>query len=62
MLWTLVSWCKIMQEFIREQNIIHFRKLLETTTDETERRTLYRLIAEEEAKAPAPLKAQEDVA
>jgi hypothetical protein len=43
-----------MQEFIRQQNIAKFGKLLETTSNEIERRTLMRLLAEQEAKAPSP--------
>jgi hypothetical protein len=38
---------------IAELNIEHFRKLLATETDETKRRTLLRLLAEEEAKLAA---------
>jgi hypothetical protein len=43
-----------MQEFVRKANIAEFRKLLATTTDKYRRRTLLRLLAEDEAKAPPP--------
>jgi len=52
----LVSWCRAMQEFVRNANIAEFRKLLLKTTDEYQRRTLLQLLAEEKAKAPLPLK------
>ena len=38
---------------IARLNIEHFRKLLATETDETKRRTVLRLLAEEEAKLAA---------
>jgi hypothetical protein len=40
----------VVDRKIAELNIEHFRKLLATETDETKRRTLLRLLAEEEAK------------
>lgn len=49
------SWCHAMQEFIRKANILEFRKILAKSTDECQRLTLLKLLAEEEAKAP-PLK------
>ncbi len=39
-----------MDEFIRQLNIQHYRQLLAQTTDETQRKMLLRLLAEEEAK------------
>jgi rubrerythrin len=42
-----------MQRFIHRENIKHYRSLLETTTDENERRTILKLLAEEEAKEDA---------
>jgi len=35
-------------------NVEHFRKLLATETDQIKRRTLSRLLAEEEAKLASP--------
>lgn len=35
---------------IIQANINHFKQLLETTTDQTKRTTLLRLLSEEEAK------------
>jgi hypothetical protein len=37
-------------EFVYGQNIKRYRNLLETSVDETERRTIQRLLTEEEAK------------
>jgi hypothetical protein len=45
-----------MQEFVRQQNIAEFRKLLAKSTDGHQRRTLLQLLAEEEEKAPPQLK------
>lgn len=39
-----------MRRFVHRENIRHFRSLLETTTDENKRRTILKLLAEEEAK------------
>jgi len=39
-----------MQRFIHRENIKHYQKLLERTTDEAERRRILNLLAEEEAK------------
>ena len=36
--------------FIRRHNVEHFQRLLETVTDETERRTILKLLAEEKKK------------
>jgi len=43
-----------MDRSIAQLNIEHFRRLLATETDETRRRTLLRLLAEEEAKLANP--------
>jgi len=45
-----------MQEFVRQQNIAEFRKLLAKATDKYQRRILLQLLAEEEEKAPPHLK------
>jgi len=37
-------------QFIRRQNIEHFRHLLETVTDENERRRILKLLEEEQQK------------
>jgi hypothetical protein len=37
--------------YVRDMNIKRFRNLLETSVDETERRTIERLLTEEKAKA-----------
>jgi len=39
-----------MQRFIHLENIKHYQKLLERTTDEAERRRILNLLVEEEAK------------
>jgi hypothetical protein len=39
-----------MDRFIRQQNVEHFRLLLGTTTDETERKRILTLLAEEQRK------------
>jgi hypothetical protein len=49
-----------MQEFVRKQNIAEFRRLLAMTTDEYQWRVLLKLLAEEEAKALPPVKAQDN--
>lgn len=38
-----------MERFVHEQNIIHFYKMLDQTTDPVERRRILALLAEEEA-------------
>lgn len=58
--WARVPWCHAMQEFMRNQNLEKFRRLLEKTTDADQRRTLLRLQAEEEAKRPPRLEAKGD--
>jgi hypothetical protein len=45
-----------MQNFVREQNIRLFRRLLAETTDPVERAEIQRLLAEEEAKPVDPAK------
>lgn len=45
-----------MEQFIRRQNIEHYRKLLEQTTDEVIRQKIQVLLAEEEAKDREPPK------
>jgi len=39
-----------MEEFIRRQNIERYRRLLETVSDEAERRRILQLLAEEQKK------------
>jgi hypothetical protein len=39
-----------LEDFLSEQNIARYRKLLDRSTDETERRTIIELLAEEKAK------------
>ena len=39
-----------MDEAVARENIKHFRKLLETETDETKRKTITQLLNEEGAK------------
>ena len=55
-----VLWWHAMQEFVRQQNIAEFRRLLTVTADEYQWRVLLKLLAEEEAKAPHPVKAPDD--
>jgi hypothetical protein len=47
-----------MEQFIRRQNIEHYRKLLAQTTDEAQRQMLLRLLADEEAKASSRTQAK----
>jgi hypothetical protein len=42
-----------MEWFIRQQNLERFRRLLAQSSDDSERRQLVKLLAEEEAKARA---------
>jgi len=45
-----------MRDFIRSENVKHYHRLLERTTDEPERQRIKALLAEEEAAAEsAPL-------
>jgi hypothetical protein len=39
-----------MDRFIRAQNVQHYRRLLERATEETDRKQLLTLLAEEEQK------------
>jgi hypothetical protein len=39
-----------LEDFLSEQNIARYRKLLDRSIDETERRTIVELLAEEKAK------------
>lgn len=39
-----------MERFVHEQNVIHFYRMLETTTDAAERHRILELLAEEERK------------
>ncbi|MGA2997102.1 hypothetical protein [Bradyrhizobium sp.] len=39
-----------MERYIHEQNLIHYRKVLAETTDETKRRTVLKLLAHEHAR------------
>ena len=44
-----------MDKTVADLNIQHFKKLLETETDLVKRRTIQRLLAEEEGKLALPL-------
>lgn len=48
-----------MDRFVHRANLEHFRRLLAQTTDETQRRKIEKLIAEEEAKDAPPPKRDE---
>lgn len=48
-----------MREFVHQQNLEHYRKLLAEATDETQRRILLKLLADEGAKEPRPPKAKD---
>jgi hypothetical protein len=39
-----------MERFIRRQNVEHYKRLLETTTDEKERERIRKLLQEEQEK------------
>lgn len=43
-----------MESFVHRENLERFRRLLAQTTDEAERRTILKLLAEEEAKERFP--------
>ena len=47
-----------MQKFIDTQNIVHFKRLLETETHPDKRKILLQLLAEEEAKLIAHVDAE----
>ncbi len=40
----------MMDQFVRRRNVEHFRQLLETVTDEDERRHILKLLEEEQRK------------
>ena len=42
-----------MDRFIRRENVRHYRELLETAKDETERQRILKLLAEEKQKQKA---------
>jgi hypothetical protein len=44
----------VMEQFVREQNLLHFQKLLLRVTDQGQRELIIRLIVEEEAKGIPP--------
>jgi hypothetical protein len=39
-----------MGEFVRSQNVMRYRRLLERVTDESDRQTIIKLLAEERQK------------
>ena len=43
-----------MDRYIHDQNLAHYRKVLAETTDPTKRKTLLKLLADEQACAAAP--------
>jgi hypothetical protein len=47
-----------MQSFTETQNIVHFKRLLETEIHPDKRKILLRLLAEEEAKLVAHVEAE----
>lgn len=47
--------------FIRRQNLEHFRKLLVEAKDSDQRRSLLKLLAEEETNVPFDLEAIQDL-
>ena len=47
-----------MESFVRRLNIEHFRELLKTITDPAQRRTIEKLLLEEEAKLQKAEEAQ----
>ncbi len=49
-----------MDAEIAKANIAHFKKLLETETDEARREVIRRLLAEEESKLDAALKGESE--
>jgi rubrerythrin len=40
-----------MERFVSQQNIERYRKLLDRTTDEAQRRVIFKLLAEEQEKS-----------
>jgi rubrerythrin len=49
-----------MERFVRSRNIQHYRELLARVTDPAQRRTIERLIAEEQEKLAATHLTRED--
>jgi hypothetical protein len=47
-----------MQEWVRQKNIAEFRKLLATKIGDDQRRVLLKLLKEEQAMEPPPLRAR----
>ena len=46
-----------MERYIHEQNLLHYRKVLADTTDPTKRRTVLKLLADEQARfLPRPMR------
>jgi len=43
-----------MERFVSQQNIERYRKLLDASTDETQRRMIFKLLAEEREKFRQP--------
>lgn len=39
-----------MDRFVKQENIRHYRRMLENVTDEAERQRIMRLLADEEAR------------
>jgi hypothetical protein len=39
-----------MDRFIRRQNVAHYRRLLESTTEDPKRQTIFKLLAEEQQR------------
>ena len=39
-----------MDQFVRSQNVAHYRRLLERVTEESDRQTIIKLLAEEQHK------------
>ena len=52
----MYSWCVpwelAMDRFIHDENLKHYQRLLQRTTDPVERERIRGLMAEEEAKSP----------
>jgi hypothetical protein len=44
------SWVMPMDEFIHQQNLARYRKMLSEKTHETQRQTILQLLADEESK------------
>jgi len=47
----------MLDSFVHRENLHHLRKQLAQTTDEMKRQQIVKLLADEEAKEPAPPKA-----